>query len=252
MAAHSRSVRALALLAGVAVASWVAAQVVGPAGVQAFGSFKRLAHTGDTAAKIALREVPATAGTYAVGALTGLRGEVLLWDGKLSVTRGHSPEGRTEAAVADDSATLLALAQVRAWDEVVVPADMKQPEFEAFVVKQAAARGLNSAEPFPFLVRGEFPAVLWHVVTGAAGSGHGDAGAHGGTHAQGHARNRVFDERNAAGVILGFYSGDALEGVISHPGERFHVHYAARDFSRSGHVDGYTVRGGAVLSLPRQ
>jgi alpha-acetolactate decarboxylase len=245
MSVRSRALRALSLLAGVAVASWVAAQGVGPAGVQAFGSFKRLAHTGDTAAKIALREVPTTAGTYGVGALTGLRGEILVWDGKRSVTRSHSPEGRTETPGADDSATLLALSKVTAWHEVTVPSDMKQPEFEAFVVREASSRGLNAATPFLFLVRGEFPNVVWHVVTGAAGGGHGEA------HAQGHARNRVFEERAAAGVMVGFYSGDALEGVISHPGERFHLHYANRDFTRSGHVDGYTVRAGGVLSLPR-
>jgi alpha-acetolactate decarboxylase len=60
----------------------------------------------------------------------------------------------------------------------------------------------------------------------------------------------VFDERDAPGVMVGFYSGDALEGVISHPGERFHVHYANRDVTRSGHVDGYSVRAGARLLLP--
>jgi alpha-acetolactate decarboxylase len=64
---------------------------------------------------------------------------------------------------------------------------------------------------------------------------------------RGHARNRVFEERTAAGVMVGFYSGDVLEGVISHPGERFHLHYANRDFTRSGHVDGYTVHAGGAL-----
>jgi alpha-acetolactate decarboxylase len=246
----ARSFRIATLLAGFAVAFLAAAQAVGPAKVQAFGNFKRLAHTGDAAAKIALREVPGTAGTYAVGALAGLRGEVIVWDGKLLVTRGHSAEGRTEPAAADDAATLFALAKVTAWEEVGVPADMKQPEFEAFVVKQAAARGLPSTEPFPFLVRGDFPNVLWHVVTGQAGGGHGDTARHGAAHGQGHARNRVFDERNAAGMMVGFYSGDALEGVISHPGERFHLHYASGDLARSGHVDGYTVRAGTKLFLP--
>jgi alpha-acetolactate decarboxylase len=51
-------------------------------------------------------------------------------------------------------------------------------------------------------------------------------------------------------VLVGFHSGEALEGVISHPGERFHVHYANGDASRSGHVDAYAVRAKSVLSLP--
>lgn len=240
-----RCARALALVAGLAAASWVAAQGAGPVAVRAYGNFAHLARTGDSSAKIALEDLPAKPGIYALGALAGLRGEVLVWDGERLVTRGHSPEGRTEAARRDDSATLLALAEVTAWAEVPVPSDMKQAQFEAFVLAQAAARGLDAARPFAFLVRGEFPTLLWHVVTGAPGSGHGA------THAQGHAAKRVFDERDVAGVMLGFYSGDAFEGVISHPGERFHVHYANGDFTRSGHVDGYAVRAGATLSLPR-
>jgi alpha-acetolactate decarboxylase len=203
-----------------------------------------MSHTGDTAAKLALREVPATPGAYAVGALAGLRGEIIMLDGKLLVTRGHSAEGQTEAPAAGDAATLLALAKVEAWHEVAVPADMTQPQFESFVVEQAAARGLSAETAFPFLVRGEFPQMTWHVVTGGAGGGHGAV------HGQGHARNRVFNERDAAGVLVGFHSGEALEGVISHPGERFHVHYASGDASRSGHVDAYAVRAKSVLSLP--
>jgi alpha-acetolactate decarboxylase len=239
-----RTFRALTLLAALAAAAAAAAHSAAPAAVQAYGNFKRMAHTGDTGAKVALRELPAKPGTYAVGALAGLRGEIVMLDGKLLVTRGHSAEGRTELPAAGDAATLLALASVEAWHEVTVPADMKQAEFEAFVVQQASKRGIAAAAAFAFLVRGEFPALTWHVVTGAAGGGHG------GAHAQGHAANRVFDERNAKGVMLGFYSGDALEGVISHPGERFHLHYANGDASRSGHVDAYAVRAGAMLSLP--
>jgi alpha-acetolactate decarboxylase len=239
-----RTFRALTLLAALTAAAAAAAQSAAPAAVQTYGNFKRMAHTGDMGAKVALRELPARPGTYAVGALAGLRGEIVMLDGKLLVTRGHSAAGRTEAPAAGDAATLLALAKVASWRELAVPADMKQAEFEAFVVKQASALGIAATDAFAFQVRGEFPALTWHVVTGAGGGGHG------GAHVQGHAANRVFDERNAKGVMLGFHSGDALEGVISHPGERFHLHYANEDASRSGHVDAYAVRAGSVLLLP--
>jgi alpha-acetolactate decarboxylase len=233
--------RALAIVALIAAA---AAHAAGPAAVQAYGSFKRMSHTGDTSAKVALRELPATPGHFAVGALEGLRGEIVMLDGKLLVTRGHSEAGRTEAPAAGDAATLLALAKVEAWHEIAVPADMTQPQFEAFVVKQASVLGIIATDGFAFQVRGEFPQMTWHVVTGGASGGHGSA------HAQSHARNRVFEEPGAKGVLVGFHSGDALEGVITHPGERFHLHYASGDASRSGHVDAYAVRAGSVLSLP--
>jgi alpha-acetolactate decarboxylase len=241
----SLPIRALAL-AALAAALAALAHAGGLPAVQAYGNFKRLSHTGDSSAKVALRELPAARGSYAVGALAGLRGEIVMLDGKLLVTRGHSAQGRTEAPAVDDAATLLALAKVAAWQEVAVAADMKQAEFEAFVLREAARRGLDPAGAFAFLVRGEFPQLSWHVVTGGAGGGHGTA------HAPGNARSRVFEEPGAKGVLVGFHSGGELEGVITHPGERFHLHYAAADASRSGHVDAYAVRAGSVLSLPAQ
>ena len=108
----SRIVRLAAVAVGV-LASLALAQAARPVQMEAFGNFKRLAHTGDASAQLALSAVPATAGTYAVGALADLRGEIIVWDGRLLVTRGHSSEGRTEAPAANDAATLLALARAR-------------------------------------------------------------------------------------------------------------------------------------------
>jgi alpha-acetolactate decarboxylase len=234
--------RKLAFLLAAATAA--ATSSAGPDAVQVYGNFKRMSHTGDTTAKVRLGDIPAAPGTYAVGALAGLRGEVIMLDGRMLVTRGHETRGRTEAPAAADAATLLVISRVDAWHEVRIPGDMNQSQFEAFVLRQAAARGLLAGAAFAFLVRGEFPALTWHVVTSAT------AGAHGAAHGQGHASNRVFDEPGATGTLLGFHSGDALEGVISHPGERFHAHFANGDASRSGHADAYAVRAGGVLLLP--
>jgi hypothetical protein len=54
----------------------------------------------------------------------------------------------------------------------------------------------------------------------------------------------------AGGRMVGMYSGEALEGVVSHAGERSHLHYVDAGVTVSGHVDDYGVAGGAVLRLP--
>lgn len=97
----------------------------------------------------------------------------------------------------------------------------------------------------------------WHVVTGeqtAGGPGAETGGAAPGRHSGGHAQQRsgmkVFHSPGAPGQLVGVYSGQALDGVVSHPGERFHVHYADDKASASGHVDAYAVAAGAVLMLP--
>ena len=61
---------------------------------------------------------------------------------------------------------------------------------------------------------------------------------------------KVFHDPGAKGQLVGIYSGAALEGVVSHPGERLHLHYADDPATISGHVDAYAVAAGAVLLLP--
>jgi alpha-acetolactate decarboxylase len=239
--------RRLVLPAVCLVLSLSTAAAAEPFDVRVHGNFTQMTHTGDARSVVALAEIGSQRGTYGVGALAGLRGEILLWDGKLLVTRGHSETGKVSPPAPGDEAALFVQGKVDAWDEVVVPSDMTQAEFEAFVVATAAKRGLGAEQAFPFAVRGALPRVEWHVVTGAASGER----KHGDVHAQGHARNRTFDHASANAVLLGFHSGVALEGVISHPGERFHLHYADAAFTVSGHVDAYRVGKGALLMLPR-
>jgi alpha-acetolactate decarboxylase len=211
--------------------------------VQAYGNFKRVLHAGDTAGKVRLAAVSGRPHTYGVGALAEMRGEVLLWDGRMLVTPGHDSQGRTIGPEPDQEATLFVSARVSEWAEVPIPSDFTRPELEQFVRDAARRRGLSDADPYPFVVKGDFARVLWHVVTGRGGESSA-------VHALGHAGNRVFDDKPAQGILLGFYSGEKLEGVVSHPGERFHVHFAHTDFAASGHADDYAVRKGATLLLP--
>jgi alpha-acetolactate decarboxylase len=62
---------------------------------------------------------------------------------------------------------------------------------------------------------------------------------------------KVFHAPGASGQLVGVYSGPALEGVVSHPGERFHLHYIDAAARVSGHVDAHAVAAGSVLRLPR-
>jgi len=235
--------------------------------IKAYGNFKHMAHTGETKGVVKLSALDTSKGSYGVGALAGLRGEIFLWDGRLLVSRGHSPKGSTEAPAASDEAVIFVGGKVNAWRELTIPTDMNQAQFEAFVVENAKKNGIAPDRPFPFAVRGTGLNVVWHVVTGAApASGHSADGGHaapaGGhapapaahgrttTHQQGHAGMHVFKEHAASGTLLGFYTATALEGIASHPGERFHVHYASTDFSVSGHVDEYRISRGANLLLP--
>jgi alpha-acetolactate decarboxylase len=220
------------------------------------GNFKRMNHTGDTAGLAAVSDLPQAPGTWGVGATAGLKAEMIQIDGRLLVSPGSDDRGRVRPPEANEQAMLWASGRVAAWAEVPVPRDMDQPAFEAFVQEQARARGLSLDHAFPFRVTGAFTRLRWHVVTGDKPAG-GSAAGHGahGAAPMGHAANaqagmKVFHDPGARGQLVVVYSGAALEGVVSHPGERFHAHYVDDKLSASGHVDAYAVAQGAVLMLP--
>lgn len=236
-------IAAFALVASVAVAS------TPPFSFVHFGNFKRMMHMGDTSGQIKLSQVPKTVGTWGVGALAGLKGEILVADGSVLVSRGTDPQGRLEATKVEDEAVLFASATVTEWTEVAIARDMNQAALEAFVVQQAKAKGIDTEQPFAFLVDGTYPSLQWHVVTGDTPSGQ-NAGGHGGNHSNHKTAMREFKNAGSSGRLVGIYSGKNLEGVVSHPGERFHLHYVDHARTVSGHVDSYAVQAGSVLKLP--
>lgn len=218
------------------------------------GHFRRMMHTGDTGGRIELSALPVGSGHWGVGATAGLTAEVVQVNGRLLVSPGSDPQGRVRAPLPGEQATLFVGARVERWIDVPVPAAMNQVEFERFVRERAAAAGLSLDQPFVFRVEGRFPELLWHVVTGEATEhrphryGHG-SGPHGTGHANARSDMRFFDQPGAAGQLIGVYSGETLEGIVSHPGERTHVHFTDSDVTVSGHVDRYAVAAGAVLRL---
>ena len=212
-----------------------------------YGNFKKMVHTSDTSGKVALASIPRSAGTYGVGALTDLTGEILIWGGEILVTPGDSTSGTTQPPGIDDQAALLVTAQIKGWNETRVIQDLTQPEFEQFVINTAHSKGIDINKPFPFIVLGEITDYTWHVVTGKA-KRHGGSVQHG----QGHATNRTFTGAKTHGKLVGFYSAEEQQGVITHPGERFHVHYADNNLKTSGHLDNFGIAKGAKLLLPKQ
>jgi hypothetical protein len=218
-----------------------------PSNISVHGNFQRMFHAGDVSGKIALASVQFFASTYGVGALAGLQGEILVWEGSVLVTAGESVSGSTQPPRADDQAALLITAQVMDWEGLQVPSDLTPAEFERFLIDAASSRGIDIKKPFPFLVKGEITDYSWHVVTGAA-KRHGS----GAIHQQGHASNRIFSGGETRGKLVGFYSAEEFEGVISHQGERVHIHYADDNMKMSGHLDSFNIRKGATLLLPKR
>jgi len=221
------------------------------------GNFQHMMHSGSTSGQVPLAALPQQSRTWGVGATAGLKGEIVQIDGRLLVSPGSDPQGQVRQPLEDEQAVQFASGRVQARQDIAVPRDMDAAAFGAFVQERAQALGIALDQPFVFRVDVRFPHLLWHVVTGepGLGAGHGSHAGHGG-HGAGHASQRsdmrLFRKPRSSGQLIGVYGGAALEGLVSHPGERFHLHFADMNARASGHVDRYRVAAGAMLRLPQR
>jgi len=213
--------------------------------VKDYGSFLGMLQRQDYAPKVPLKEAIAGPGWYAIGALADLRGEITVLDGRVLLSFGKSMDGKIGQREAGEAqATLLASAKVEDWHSISIPRAMNQNELHAFILDQAAASGLAADRPWPFLIRGDILDYRWHVIA----EPHPDFGGHGSKAPMA----RQFETAGArmTAEVVGFHAGEALAGIISHPGERFHAHLTDPARTLAGHLDAYGVAKGALLLLP--
>jgi len=100
---------------------------------------------------------------YALGAVDNLKGEIQIFDGKPS-----------NSFVIDNSmhikdsyslkASLLVYAEVEEWNTFQIENSKIKSDLEEVIFERATNSGINTEEPFPFLLEGTIASVDWHVI----------------------------------------------------------------------------------------
>lgn len=210
--------------------------------VRTFGAFRDMVQKRDYAGKVVLSG-PETAGaTEAVGAIAGLRGEITMVDGRTILSYGNCPECK---APPSEAAALLGIASVRAWAAPVpLPEDLAGAALSEFILAQAKAAGLDPARPFPVRLAGTLLNVAMHVneAPNDGFTGHGSRIKM--------AKQQAFEHAILGGIVVGFYAPPSLAGIITHPGEPFHFHWADDARTRTAHLDAFGMKKGSILLLP--
>lgn len=219
-----------------------------PFNMMMYGNYKKMMHTRDFSSKVNLADIAFDPGTYAVGALSGRRGEITVLDGEPFISFGVSPsETRFESDSQSESAALLGVAHNKDWSEVELSRDYEHEEFERFLVDLARREGFDASKPFIFKMKGSILNYKIHVLAVDGREETGASAVPGGHQAASfkkHGQSMTVD-------LVGFYAGQELSGVLTHPGEYFHVHVVDSQRSISAHVDDYTAAKGSILYFPK-
>jgi acetolactate decarboxylase len=207
---------------------------------------RQVMRDGMTEPRVRLADVASGRSVYAVGALSGLQGEVTIAGAQTWVARVHGAtlEATGPKPRGDDLATLLTVARVDRWDSGVIAEASEAAALEALIERSARARGIDTSRPFPFLIEGERVTLDMHVVNGYCPRGVDPSTMN----AQ---PWRWTGEHPGRVLIVGFFAPDSA-GVMTHHGTSVHAHalLTLDDRTVTGHVDSFGVSAGVVLKTP--
>lgn len=221
-------------------------QPQGPFSVMTYGAFRNFMQKQDFRATVGLGAAKATGATDGVGALSNLRGEITMVDGRYILSYGG---GCKEACPAphEESAALLGTGTVSAWaDPVILSEPLAGKALDDVIIATAKAAGLDMAKPFPVRLKGTLTGLVMHVIEAPMPgfSGH-DSKVH-------MAKQDEFRHETLPGLVVGFYVPSSMHGTLSHPGEPFHFHWLDEARTRTAHLDAFGMARGAELILPKR
>ncbi|MCZ6837070.1 MAG: hypothetical protein O7G85_14935, partial [Planctomycetota bacterium] len=133
-----------------------------------FGAMRDVMREGYTESRIHLADAVTQPHAFAIGALESLSGEITIIDGDVWVSRAADDGLQVTGPepIAEDQATLLTLAHVAKWQSVTIERAVEGHELELLIEKTARTRGIDTAEPFAFLIEGELGSLDLHVING--------------------------------------------------------------------------------------
>jgi alpha-acetolactate decarboxylase len=211
--------------------------------VDTYGALHEIMHGGDTGPKADLAKLLPGPHLHAIGALSGLRGEITIVDDEVWLAYPQA-DGSARVTVSDASsekATLLVTARVSRWTSITIPRAVTSATLDADIETLLRDAGIDTERPVPIAIDGPLVELDWHVVDGSKlgdGAGHED---HVRTAVRGHLAT-------ATGSLVGFFSKHHA-GVFTHMGRTTHLHAIVRGANVMGHVDATGIAAGAVLRI---
>jgi acetolactate decarboxylase len=219
-------------------ATTVAPGTTSPA-VDSYGALREVMHGGQTGPTVELAAVTARPHAFAVGALSGLRGEVTIVDGSIWLAVGDAATKTAaveQVSTTTETATLLVVSHVEHWRSVALPGPIADADLDRAVETAARGAGVDVTKPFAFQLRGT-GTVAWHVLAGTPA--HGD-----------HSRGAITGVVEHAPVhLVGFFATDAA-GVYTHMGQHTHLHLVDEAAPIAGHADRVELAAGGTLLVP--
>ncbi len=194
--------------------------------VHIVAAMKEAVWKGELFSKIDLDTISNKKGLYALGPVTYMRGEIMINDGEVWVSRVNADESISVKIEDSVSAPFLVYSNVTDWDTVDLPSYLSSiTELEKYINKQTKTR----QRPFAFKLAGSIDSATIHIQNlplGATVSNPKEA----------HAGQKKYSIGNYESEIIGFFSTEH-QGIFTHHDSYLHMHLITKDRIHMGHLD---------------
>lgn len=180
---------------------------------------------------------------YALGAVGNLKGEIQIFDSKPSNSFVVDSSLQIKDSY-NQKASLLVYAEVEEWDSFQIEDSKTKSDLEEQIFELATNSGINTEEPFPFLLEGTIASLDWHVINWKDGDTIHNHKKHKESGLNGTLANKKVQ-------IIGFYS-TKNKAVFTHHTTNMHMHFKTDDNAIAGHVDELMLDKQFILKLPKQ
>ena len=206
------------------------------------GALKNVTEKQDTTNAIFLDTINPHRRLYGLGPLSGMSGEILVIDGRPYVSKINRSNRNRVRMTFDARSPYFVYTHVRGWQEAELPEDsiLNHQNLGRHLEFIAKKEGINVEKPFPFLLKGHFKKLSYHISYMAK---------------KGSKSKKPLPEttktvENVDVIIVGFFSRNH-EGVFTEPGSHVVMSFLTPTASGVGQIDELVLRGKKVqLMLP--
>jgi alpha-acetolactate decarboxylase len=211
--------------------------------VSVYGALFEMMHQGNLTTRIDLNSLENEKHVYGLGALTDLKGEILIIDSKPYISK-EAVDGSIEISNSfNHEAALFVESKVEKWDSTQLPENINSiSDLEGFLESIAEEHSLDIEQPFPFMIKGVIPSVDWHIINWPEGDSEHSHEKHINSGLSGSLKDTPVQ-------ILGFYSKHH-QAIFTHHTTYIHMHLLTNDSNIAGHIDDIIFNGNQILHLP--
>lgn len=207
--------------------------------VKVAGAMKNIMMQGDLSAHMNLDTVDKSH-LYGLGPVAGLKGELLVWDGKIYSTTKDRKQLLQQDKVSQ--AAMLVYSNVEKWKSVSVKASINSyAELEKLIETTAKSNGYDTEIPFAFKIEAVPVKASYHIIDWVAGATHTMDNHKQFAYAGTFTHTKLF--------LLGFYSTHH-QSIFTHHTTYMHIHALDEKTKTTGHLDDIQINGFITISFP--